>query len=204
MCRCGIGRWEGRRNVASLLLSCCHSYMVSPFSCLGNVQEMKVTAEVLPSSPKLLPGEVGEWVTGSCTNLLPYNKSVFIQGSGIACWGEKGRPSAGNTYSVPRLQLCKLWAYLIHQLGKVRVRQKLQSSSSSPSDSHGSAARLVTGKIFFFTEDWSGFPHSPETQPLPEPLFDAWPGIRVPSPVPNGWEPQHGDGGLVKCDNQTK
>lgn len=148
MCRCGIGRWEGRRNVASLLLSCCHSYMVSPFSCLGNVQEMKVTAEVLPSSPKLLPGEVGEWVTGSCTNLLPYNKSVFIQGSGIACWGEKGRPPAGNTYSVPRLQLCKLWAYLIHQLGKVRVRQKLQSSSSSPSDSHGSAAGLVTGKIF--------------------------------------------------------
>ncbi|RMC10350.1 hypothetical protein DUI87_13153 [Hirundo rustica rustica] len=34
-------------------------YVVSPISCLGNGQEINVTAEVLPSSPKLLPGEVG-------------------------------------------------------------------------------------------------------------------------------------------------
>lgn len=126
---------EGEEEyVASLLLWCCHSYVVSPIACLGNGQEINVTAEVLPSSPKLLPGEVGGWVTGSCTNLLPYSNSVlllFIQGSGISCWGEKERPWAGNSYYVTRLQLCELWAYLINQLVKTKIRQRLETSGQA-------------------------------------------------------------------------
>lgn len=158
----------------------CSRAVIATWSHPSHVQEMKVTAEVLPSSPKLLPGEVGGWAAGSCTNLLPYRQSVlplFIQGSGTACWGEKERPSAANSYSVPRLQLCKLWAYLIHQLGKVRIKWKLQSSGWA-----GELMQLLKWqpqlcsraryrkKYFCFIEDWSGFPHSPETQPLPEPL----------------------------------
>lgn len=193
--------------VASLLLWYCHSYMVSPISCLGNGQEINATAEVLPSSPKLA-GQVGGWVTGSYANLLPYSNSVlllFIQGSGIACWGEKGRPSAGNSYCATRLQLCQLWPYLINQLGKAPQLDGLGSSSSSLSDSHCSAAELITGKIFLFYWGliWlTSFPWN--MVPAWAPYFDSWPGMRVPSPVTNGWEPQHGDEGLVKCDNQTK
>jgi len=41
---------------ASLQLWCCHGYVVSPFPCLGNGQQINIAADVLISSLKPLPG----------------------------------------------------------------------------------------------------------------------------------------------------
>lgn len=158
---------------ASLLLWCCHSYMVSPFSCLGNGQEVNVTAEVLPSFPKPLPGcRLCGWVTPAQTSSLAATvHCCCLSKAQASLVGEKreGHQLATATDCVTRLQLCWLWAYLINQLRKVKIRQKLQTSGWSGRcvliQMKATVLQQISSqeKDFCFPEGWSDLPHCPET-----------------------------------------
>lgn len=135
---CGIGRWERRGNVLQLS---CSGAVVATWSHPSHVWEM---ARGLMSLKKcclhLLNFSLDKWVgelLGPAQNsTLTVTMCCFCLCKAQASLvGEKREGHQLATATVTGLQLCKLWAYLINQLTKAKIRQRLQTS--------GGAAELI-------------------------------------------------------------